>query len=258
MRFLGVDLAWKDGNPSGIALLGGQKFPLHLREVPHTISSHPEIHRWIGAQVRHHRAAVGIDAPLLGLTDPPKRREADDSISRAFGKYHASTHSPSRFPDLVKFTDRITRDYETGCFSPGWKPGSRKPAIREVYPNALQVLLFGLDRKPGLRILKYKQKHFGAKRAWVERGLLPFTTTLQKAVAGRWIVPSGAEWKTLISLKPHPSMTGSELKSIEDRWDAVMCALAVALEFYAPGTMRPYPGFPDDWRSGYVLAPSLM
>ena len=27
MRFLGVDLAWKDGNPSGVALLGGRRFP---------------------------------------------------------------------------------------------------------------------------------------------------------------------------------------------------------------------------------------
>ena len=37
MRFLGVDLAWKDGNPSGVALLAGQRFPLRLREIPHSL-----------------------------------------------------------------------------------------------------------------------------------------------------------------------------------------------------------------------------
>ncbi len=258
MRFLGVDLAWKDGNPSGVALLGGQKFPLHLRETPHTIKSHADVHGWIGKQVKNHRAAVGVDAPLLGLTVPPQRRLADNAISRAFGKYHASTHSPSLFPDLVSFTDRLTDDYGLSCFAPDWKPPSRKPAIREVYPNALQVLLFGLDRKPGLKIIKYKQKHFGAKNIWVEKGLWPFIAALIHAVAGRYIVPAGKEWDALVNLKPSRSMSGAELKSIEDHWDAVMCALAVALEFYAPGTVRPYPDTPADWRKGYVLAPSLM
>jgi predicted RNase H-like nuclease len=52
-------------------------------------------------------------------------------------------------------------------------------------------------------------------------------------------------------------MSGAELKSIEDRWDAVLCALAVAFESLAPGSMRFYPDGPVAWRRGYILAPAL-
>ena len=52
-------------------------------------------------------------------------------------------------------------------------------------------------------------------------------------------------------------MSGRELKSIEDRWDALLCALAAALEFFEPGAMRFYPDAPRAWRRGYILAPAL-
>jgi predicted RNase H-like nuclease len=50
-------------------------------------------------------------------------------------------------------------------------------------------------------------------------------------------------------------MSSAELKDIEDRWDAVLCALGAALECYAPGAMRFYPDAPEAWRRGYILAP---
>ncbi len=257
VRFLGVDLAWKDGNPSGLALLGGQKFPLHLREVPHTASSHADVRAWIARHVRFHRAAVGVDAPLLGLGDPPVRRECDDAVSRSFGRYHASTHSPSRFPHLAKFTGQLIRDFELDCFAPSWKPLAGRPAIREVYPNALQVMLFRLNRKTGLKILKYKQGRFSSKELWVKKGLRPFIDALMDVIADRWVVASGKEWTGLLARRPSPAMPVSAIKEIEDSWDALLCSLAVALEFNAIGTMRPYPDHPHDWRRGYILAPDI-
>ncbi len=256
MRFLGIDLAWKDGNPSGLVLLGGQKFPLNMRETPQTLDSHGEVLDWIRRQVTHHRAAAGIDAPLLGLSDPPVRRGCDNEISRAFGRFHASTHSPSVAPDLFRFAQNLKRDYGTACFAPDWRPLSARPALREVYPHALQVLLFGLEKKPGARILKYKQKHFRGKRDWAERGLVPFIAEVRRAVEGRWVVPSGKHWEALVAMVPDPDLGAAVLKGIEDRWDALLCALAVALEFYAEGSMRPYPEA-GGWRRGYVLAPRL-
>jgi len=52
-------------------------------------------------------------------------------------------------------------------------------------------------------------------------------------------------------------MSGAALKSIEDRWDAVFCALGAALEFFKPGSMRFYPDGDLAWRRGYILAPVL-
>src|SRR2546422_11021093 len=104
MRFLGVDLAWKDGNSSGVALLGGQRFPLHLRETPHTLPRHADVLGWIARHVAHHRSSVGIDAPLLGLSRDGElargRRGCDNEVSSAFWRFHASTHSPPRYPGL--------------------------------------------------------------------------------------------------------------------------------------------------------------
>jgi len=268
MRFLGVDLAWKDGNPSGLALLGGQRFPLHLRETPHTLTDHEAVLGWIARHVAHHRASVGIDAPLLGLArdgggsrknggSGGGRRGCDNEVSSVFWRFHASTHSPPGYPGLADFTRALMADYPLESFGPDWRPTSRRPAIREVYPNALQVLLFGLDRRQGSTIIKYKQRIFGHKQAWVEQGLGPFVKQCIETIGGRYVVTRDAAWQALVAERPRASMTGSQIKSIEDRWDAVLCALGAALEFYAPGSMRFYPDAAGEWRRGYILAPTL-
>jgi len=255
VRFLGVDLAWKDSNPSGVALLGGQRFPLHLREMPHTLPRHDAVLGWIARHVSHHRASVGIDAPLLGLGQG--RRGGDNEVSSAFGRFHASTHSPPRYPDLAAFSRALLAGYAFDSFGPGWRPTSRCPAIREVYPNALQVLLFGLDRRPGLIIVKYKQRRFGHKRAWVERGLGPFVERCVETIGGRYLVTRDPAWQAFVAARPRTSMSGAEIKGIEDRWDAVLCALGAAFEFFETGSMRFYPEGAQAWCSGYILAPTL-
>ena len=255
MRFLGVDLAWKDGHRSGVALLGGQCFPLHLREIPRTHERHRAVLEWIGRHVAHHRAAVGIDAPLLGLGGA--RRAGDNEVSSAFGRFHASTHSPPRYPGLEAFTRALLADYPLDAFGPGWRPAPRRPAIREVYPNALQVLLFGLEHPPGRTIVKYKRQRFEGKRAWVEKGLRPFIDRCADAIGNRYVVTEDAPWQALMAARPRMSMGGPALKDIEDRWDAVLCALGAALEFLRPGSMRFYPDTVEAWRGGYILAPAL-
>ena len=255
MRFLGVDLAWKDGNRSGVALLGGQRFPLRLRETPHTRAQHRGVLEWIEGHVAHHPASVGIDAPLLGLG--AGRRAGDNEVSSAFGRFHASTHSPPRYPGLEGFTRALLVDYQLDSFGPGWRPANGRPAIREVYPNALQVLLFGLDRPPGRTIVKYKRQRFRGKRAWVEKGLRPFVDRCAGALGGRYVVTGDPAWQALVAERPRVSMSGPELKDLEDRWDAVLCALGAALEFLRPGSMRFYPDTTEAWRGGYILAPAL-
>src|SRR5262245_21137729 len=255
MHFLGVDLAWKDGNSSGVALLTGRSFPLALAENPGTIDSHQAVLEWIGPRVARHAAMVGVDAPLLGLAGG--RRRCDNEVSSAFGRFHASTHSPSQMPALDRFAETLEVTYGIDSFGPHPAPRPRCPVIREVYPNALQVRLFDLDGAPGLHILKYKRRRFPNQREWAERGLAEFVRRTEQAIAGRYVSDTPA-WSALIADRPRPGRSGRELKSIENRWDAVLCALAVALEFLGPpGCMRFYPDEPDAWRSGFILAPCL-
>lgn len=255
MRFLGVDLAWKDGNGSGVALLGGRTFPLHLREIPHVLGTHEAVLGWIARHVHAHRAAVGIDAPLLGLGYG--RRGCDNGISRAFGRFHASTHSPPLTPTLGRFSRGLVQAYGLDAFGPGFRPRSGRPAVREVYPNALQVALFELERRPGLTLVKYKKRRFGPNGRWAREGLGPFVGRCAAAVGGRYVVTSDAAWETLVADEPRAGLSGRQLKAIEDRWDALLCALAVALEFFEPGSMRYYPDEPGAWRRGFILAPAL-
>jgi predicted RNase H-like nuclease len=120
-----------------------------------------------------------------------------------------------------------------------------------VYPNALQVGLFDLRR--GERIGKYKRRRFGSHRQWVAEGLGPFVQACARVVGDRYVVPD-VEWRRFVAAVPEGSMRGPELKAIEDRWDALLCALAVALEVFDPGRMVLYPR--EDWTRGAILAPA--
>ena len=71
------------------------------------------------------------------------------------------------------------------------------------------------------------------------------------------MVTRDSAWQALVADRPRTSMSGDEIKGIEDRWDALLCALGAALEFFEPGSMRFYPDGADAWRRGYILAPAL-
>jgi predicted RNase H-like nuclease len=253
VRFLGVDLAWKDGNPSGVALLGGQRFPLHLREAPHALRRHADVLRWIARHVANHRASVGIDAPLLGLGHG--RRACENEVSRNFGCFDASTHSSPSYPGLEEFARELTASHGIDAMGPDVEPSAGRPVIREVYPNAFQVLLF--DLKHGMKTVKYKKRRFGPNARWASEGLGPFVRLAVRVIGGRYVVNSDPAWLALVAEEPRPGMSGAQLKSIEDRWDAVLCAVAVAFESLAPGSMRFYPDGALAWRRGYILAPVL-
>jgi predicted RNase H-like nuclease len=256
-RFLGVDLAWGRDNASGVVALAGHAFPLRLSSAADVVPDHAAASAWIAAQADGGPTAVGIDAPLLGLGAARRRRPCDDLVSSAFGRFHASTHSPPRAPDPRRFTDRLRRRYGATSLAPGVLPTRARPAIREVYPNALQVLLFGLDR-PGSAIMPYKLRRFGQRHLWVTRGLRPFIARCRYALEAEYVDRRAPGWRALVALTPRVTMAHAELKAIEDRWDAVLCALAVAFEHLAPDTMRAYAGAgAAGWRRGYILAPAL-
>ena len=253
MRFLGLDLAWKNGNPSGAVLLSGGRLPLRVDETLSDVRCHADALAWIARQVRGHRSAVGIDAPLLGL-GRGGRRPCDDLVSSTFGRFQAATWSPSQVPALRRFTRALLHAYGHAAFTPDARPRRGHPVVREVYPNALQVLLFDLER-PGGTIVPYKRRRFASRRDWVTRGLRPFVARCIKVLGGRYVLPVGAPWRALVAERPRISMGTTRLKAIEDRWDGLLCALAVALEHHRPDAMRLYPD--RQWARGAILAPAL-
>ena len=128
-----------------------------------------------------------------------------------------------------------------------------------MYPNAFQVGLFGLDLTGEKTIVKYKRKknRFRRKADWVENGLKPFVARCARTLLERHLIVDDPSWQAFAAEAPHVGKTARELKSIEDRWDALICAFAVAFEFFEPGSMRFYPDGDEAWRRGYILAPAL-
>ena len=239
-RFLGLDLAWKSDNPSGAVALEGTALPLRLVEAPRIVRDHAEALAWIDGHAARHPAIVGIDAPLLGLRAGGGRRACDDAISRAFGRFHAATHSPPRAPDLRRWAGGLLAQYGRAAFAAGARPAPGRPALREVFPHAFQVRLFALDAVPGARIVPYKRRRFASNGGWAREGLGPFVARCA-ATIGHGHVVDDAAWRALVAERPGPELSGRALKAIEDRWDALLCALAVAAERLEPGAMRLYP-----------------
>lgn len=263
MRFLGVDLAWKEGNPSGVAILEGTRFPLRLVEAPRTLPSHADVLDWLAGWLdsrdSERATAVGIDAPLLGLACARGRRDCDDEVSRHFGRFAAPVSSLTAFRGMLqRFVGQLEFRCPRADFCPDLRATPGRPAIREVYPNALQVRLFDLDRPPARKKHVYKRQKFGSKREWVARGLGPFFEKCATVVESRRYIARDRAWQALVRERPRATQPGPALKALEDRWDAILCALAVALEQLQRGTMRAYTGpAPGSWRDGYILAPVL-
>jgi predicted RNase H-like nuclease len=262
MRFLGVDLAWKTANPSGVVALEGAGFPLRLVEGPATLPTHGAVLDWLSDRLRRHgrgtATAVGIDAPLMGLGDG-RRRPCDDEIARRFSRFAASVHSPSPFlAPLRSFVAELGTRCASADLCPDARATSDRPAIREVYPNALQVRLFDLDRPPGGKKHVYKRRKFASKHEWIERGLRPFIGKCVAVVAARNYIAGDGAWRAFLRERPRVDAPERALKALEDRWDAVLCALAVALEHLEPDAMHAYTGCDlESWRQGYILAPRL-
>jgi predicted RNase H-like nuclease len=263
VRFLGIDLAWKETNPSGVVVLEGTGFPLRLLEGPVTRPTHDAVlawlRDWLARADPQPATVIGIDAPLLGVNRRRGRRDCDDVVSSAFGRFHASVHSFSAFrPMLRRFTGELRVQLGDAAMDPARCARAGHPAVREVYPNALQVHLFDLDQTPGLRTRAYKRHRFRSKREWVAHGLGPFVRECVRAIERRRYVRPDAAWETLVRQAPGAEQSGLALKALEDRWDALLCALAVALEHLQPGTMHAYTGGKSGaWRQGYILAPVL-
>jgi predicted RNase H-like nuclease len=246
-----------------VVVLEGARFPLRLVEGPGTLPSHAAVLDWLTGWLDRAgpepATSVGIDAPLLGLACVRARRDCDDEVSRHFGRFAAPVSSLAAFRGMLQ---RFVGELEARCpradFCPEAPATSGRPAIREVYPNALQVRLFDLDRPPVRKKHVYKRQKFGSKREWVVRGLGPFVTKIAAVVESRRYIARDRAWHTLVRERPQAGETGPALKALEDRWDAILCALAVALEQLQRGAMHAYTGpAPGSWRDGYILAPTL-
>jgi predicted RNase H-like nuclease len=234
--FIGVDLGWY-GKPSGLASITLDGSGLHLRSLAR-LQDVGEILDWIRSETATGSAVAGVDAPLV-IRNRTGVRPAERELNREFRRFHAGCHAANLgrpFAEKVLSFSRRLREmgFEHGA---SMKPRQAGKFQIEVHPHAASVKLFQLPL-----IVKYKrgsreQRGFGLRR--LRRLMLSRMPGLNPAFSLRL---------------PMVPATGN-LKPVEDRIDAVLCAYIAAHWWFWARQRNLAFGSNED---GYIVVPDPL
>jgi predicted RNase H-like nuclease len=238
--FAGVDLAWSGRKPTGrcVLRLHGGELRFELLDAP-TLTPY-EVADWLGTL--GPRVVAGIDAPLI--VSPT--RAAEPELARAYGSrgVYAYAARPA-------FLERhgIAGGPELGSLlmAGGWSvdPGEISTAGRvalEVFPHATTVSLFG-----AARALRYKR----GPRALRLEALRGYERLIRSSIDERCPELRSGLHGRLVEVPASPP-SGAGMKELEDRLDAVVCALSVYHIWRHGGAGMTVFG---DSMSGYIAVP---
>ncbi|WP_205472904.1 DUF429 domain-containing protein [Nocardioides sp. SYSU D00038] len=230
---VGIDLAWGDNRPTGLAVLAPGGRLVHLASV----RTDEEIRDHLAPYVEGP-CVVGIDAPLV-VTNATGNRPAEAALNKDFARFDAGAHPSNTGKREFADGTRGARVCKLLGLDMDPRSGRARRAI-EVYPHPATVALFRLGRT-----LKYKQKT-GRDLELLRAELL----ALMGHVAG--LVDTGETWESLRGLVRDAGRK-SELRRVEDQVDAVVCAAVARLADTDPGALTTY----GDLRTGYIVTPTL-
>jgi predicted RNase H-like nuclease/ppGpp synthetase/RelA/SpoT-type nucleotidyltranferase len=233
VRFAGIDLAWGERQPTGLAVLDADARLLHVA----TVRTDDEIVAALGPYV-DGPCLVGIDAPLV-VTNATGSRPAERDLSRDFRRFEAGAHPANTGkPEFAHGTrgERICR-----LLGLDLDPASRaeRRAI-EVYPHPATVVLFGLTKT-----LKYKDKR-GRDIELLRSELLALMAYVER------VVVTDPAWRVLRE-QVETATRKSELRVVEDQVDAVVCAYVALFAERWPERTTVY----GDLEQGYIVTPTL-
>lgn len=238
---LGIDAAWTEKEPSGVALLEGSPGGwrcvaaapsydsfLSLAEgtpVDWTIKSRgtiPDVSRLLSGAHRllgtEKISVVTVDMPLS--TEPiTRRREADAAISRAYGGRGAAVHSPSaERPGVI--SDELRKGLAAAGFplATVTTPVGTPDRLVEVYPHSALMALTGADYRLAYKVSRSRRYWPESSPAERRASLLAQFSKITSALKG--------EIRGIPIELPGPSSTisTSRLKRYEDSLDALVCA----------------------------------
>lgn len=232
---LGIDAAWTEKEPSGIAVIADDGDGWRLVEVAASYrafleASDPALpvlrHRGsipdAGAIVKAAYGKAGAPVDLVAIDMPLStspiagRRASDNMISVAYGARHAGTHTPS-----VTRPGRLSDELRLGFDNVGYPLAVTEihgRALIEVYPHPALIELAKAERR-----LPYKQSKIA--KYWPEvvpgkrrQKLLEVWAEIIRHLDAEIQGVSAA-----LSLPPVDAR-GYELKAFEDSLDAIVCA----------------------------------
>jgi len=248
MHFVGVDLAWGDRRPTGLAVLDGEGYLLHVSAT----NSDDSIVAALSPYVED-ACLVAIDAPLI-VTNAIGNRPAEAALNKDFARFGAGAHPSNTGRPEIGEQPRGARIAARLGLDMNPRSGRARRAI-EVYPHAATVALFRLGRtlkyknKPG-RDLEQLRSELIVLLGLVE-GLASADPPL--LVSGPPADPRAAPaWPALRSAVEKAGRK-SELRVVEDQVDAVICAYVALFASRQQERTTTY----GDFATGYIVTPTL-
>ena len=210
--YAGVDLAWGQRNPTGVAAVGADGRLLHVGPAVTDADILGRLDPYLAGE-----CVVAFDAPMV-VTNPSGTRPCEAALNRDFRRFDAGAHPTNT--GLPWFSDggRGGRLCEVLNLDLDPQSAARRKGL-EVYPHAASVVLFGLSRT-----LKYKNKsgrEFSEMRSELLR-LMGFIEDLRMASPSLDVLghPGWTDLKTSVV----GATRKAELRRAEDPVDAVLCA----------------------------------
>jgi predicted RNase H-like nuclease len=253
MKFVGIDIAWSERNPSGIAVIdsdGG------LVRASGDLRTNDDLCEFAGLKDREG-AIVAIDAPLV-VKNATKQRPVERQLTEIFGPYDAGPYPANlsnpafrqtgRIQQLVKLLERLGFEQR-----PNVQKQAPQRTFLEVFPSPAQVILFPCITHTShthCRPLRYKHK---PGRSWVEvqcewdmyRARLRSLQTREPALK------FSNEISNALSVDVS-ALTGVRYKTLDDLADGIFCAyLAYYFWYWGPEGCW----IVGDLYSGYVALP---
>lgn len=238
---LGIDAAWTPTQPSGVALVesagGGWRV---VRVAPSCASflesaktgatdwgakrypgSRPDLAALLAAARELTDSTVDLVALDLPLARAPfaSRRPSDTAVSKAFGRYGCSTHSPTAARPGATATAWMEQlDAEGFPLATNRSTERRPPCSLEVYPHPALLALLELDFRLPYKVARSGRYWPGKSRPYRIARLLDRFAEIDAALSAR-LGPTGLPLPDASDVS-----TLSWLKRFEDGLDSLVCA----------------------------------
>ena len=246
MHFVGVDLAWGDRKPTGLAVLDDDGRLVHVSAA----RTDDEIADRLAPYVEGD-CLVALDAPLI-VTNATGNRPGEALLNADFARFDAGAHPSNTGKSEFRDGTRGARVAARLGLDMNPRSGRSRRAI-EVYPHPATVALFRLGRT-----LKYKNKA-GRDVADLRSELLVLVGLLEAMVTAKPpllldgpAVPAAGAWRDLRAAVA-VAVRKSELRVVEDQVDAVLCAYVALYAERRPADTTTY----GDFETGYIVTPTL-
>ncbi len=243
MHYVGVDLAWGERKPTGVAVTDGRGRLLHVSTQRTDAEIIDAVRPYVGDG---SDCLVAMDAPLV-VTNATGNRPCEAALNRDFARFDAGAHPANTGKAEFRESPRGAR--LAAALALDLDPDSRlgRRAI-EVYPHAATVALFRLGRT-----LKYKNKP-GRTLEMLRSALLALTAHVESLAAADPALHVADEpaWRALVT-QVEAARRKSELRVVEDQVDAVICSYVALFAAHRPERTTTY----GDLASGYIVTPTL-